>query len=293
MRPSKQVHFASTTVLYTFTVQTPEATPILSAKTALIQDSPAPVPAAPTVFYSTSPTKPASRTPKSSTRERAKTINVSPVKALKSENRNKDPKYIHHHHPDHDLKRTHLRRLSLDSQLDERRAIFLHFLLAVATEPYIKFDVSQPPETLVCRFPSSILAEPATSPPLSILAIDASPSCPWPITVTPSSTSPSTVIPHGVGAVVTVWDVLSAIHHALRTPVTMEEYRALPSLDVIKKVNAAYTKRCQRVNDSAEARMEEGMKGVRRVDFLGGMNRFMGLTVDPKYPNVWKMVVST
>ncbi|KAF9496485.1 hypothetical protein BDN71DRAFT_1363944, partial [Pleurotus eryngii] len=154
--------------------------------------------------------------------------------------------------------------------------------------PHIIYDVSLPPETLACRYPSSLLAEPATSPAVPVLVIE-SPNCPWPITVIPSS-SPSPLL-LAYGAVVTVWDVLSAIHDALRPPVTLEEYHALPSLEATQRVNLAYSKRCKRVQ-GLETRMEEGLRGVRRVDFLGDATRFMGLATHTSAGHVWKLVVS-
>jgi len=157
----------------------------------------------------------------------------------------------------------------------------LHFLLAYSSQlPYIDFDVSRPPTTTAFMSAPLVMLEAATAPPISSLKIRC-PNTPWTVFVTASQ-----------GPIVTVWDVLVAIYSTLRRSVTPEEYSALPSHEVTKHVNGAYRQRHSLIEDP-ERRWKEEQKGVKRVDFLQGMNRFMGITkVLDDHPGVWTLVVS-
>ncbi|KAL0960273.1 hypothetical protein HGRIS_011901 [Hohenbuehelia grisea] len=158
----------------------------------------------------------------------------------------------------------------------------LHYLLAFTSQtPFVDFDISLPPSKTAFMSAPVILLEPATAPPLSLLSIRC-PGTPWTVTVAPS-----------YGGVVSVWDVLVAIYSTLRRSVTPDEYAALPSHEATKRVNAAYRSRHSHIGDP-EKRWKEEQKGVKRVDFLQGMNRFMGLTTTAEdYPGMWTLVVTS
>ena len=158
----------------------------------------------------------------------------------------------------------------------------IHFLLAFSPyeEPAIHYDLTLPP-SLNNEITSEEFAEPATHPPLSSLLITC-PHIPWPIIVSPSS---------GAGGFITILDVLECIYRALRTPVLLAEYGSLPSKDATLDVNTAYYRRCKRIEDFDARRLEEG-KGVKRVDFLMGKNRFLGLSGTLKGPDIWELNVS-
>jgi hypothetical protein len=154
----------------------------------------------------------------------------------------------------------------------------LRFTLAT---PPIDYDISLPP-TFITTPHQHILPEPAVVPPLPLLAV-VCPDIPWLITVSPSSSKPD--------AFVTVADVLLTIYCGLRLAVHPDEYNALPSHEDKHKVNAAYGNRYVRIADHAACE-EEKRKGVKRVDFLMGRTRFLGLSRTPVGPDVWALHVA-
>ncbi|KAK0227273.1 hypothetical protein EDD85DRAFT_794544 [Armillaria nabsnona] len=89
---------------------------------------------------------------------------------------------------------------------------------------------------------------------------------PWRIHISPSS----------------VRDVVVALYTALRTRVTSEEMKAVGGKDVTK----AFGKRVERAGE------EERRKGVRRVDFLLGYTRFIGIEPSTDEPGVWRICLT-
>lgn len=74
--------------------------------------------------------------------------------------------------------------------------------------------------------------------------------------------------------VITNLDVLYAIHTTLLTPITPEEWEELGHGSKAQlKVTKAYEERCVRMGGGWEG-------GVRRVDWLGGKTRLVGVEVD-------------
>ncbi|KAF9268424.1 hypothetical protein L218DRAFT_853818 [Marasmius fiardii PR-910] len=175
----------------------------------------------------------------------------------------------------------------------------LHFLLAFSPykEPAIHYDLSLPFSIIEQSPSNSVMAEPATEPPVSSLRI----TCPmmkWTITVIPppSIISPSVLQPsvrRSPVRYVTVLDVLMALLRDMNIPVTSSEYQALPSPDTTTKVNQAYFHRCRSIPDPASRRVEEA-RGVKRVDFLMGRNKFLGLSSRTSMRNgetIWELNV--
>ncbi|TFK74849.1 hypothetical protein BDN72DRAFT_729439, partial [Pluteus cervinus] len=119
-------------------------------------------------------------------------------------------------------------------------------------------------------------SEPATTPPLSQMAIRCQ-HLPWTIVVNPSSSKPH--------AFVTVADVLMGLHNNLRAQVKAQEYN-MENTDRQQAIARAFDARHRK--DSTQ---HEYHRGVRRVDFLIGMNRFLGLSRTTDGPDVWKLHV--
>ncbi|KAF5335245.1 hypothetical protein D9758_017384 [Tetrapyrgos nigripes] len=145
----------------------------------------------------------------------------------------------------------------------------IHSLLAYSNHPTLHFDVSLPLNAITfssSRLSTRSLAESAIEPPVSSMTLSI-PHVTWPVTVTPSSNR----------VFITVADVLNAVYHTLRNPVTPEEYRAIRSSSDLKRVNAAYERRHGRIRDDYAA-YRERQGGVRRVDFLAGHTRFLGVS---------------
>ncbi|PBK79266.1 hypothetical protein ARMGADRAFT_1093319 [Armillaria gallica] len=89
---------------------------------------------------------------------------------------------------------------------------------------------------------------------------------PWQIHISPNS----------------VRDVVVALYTALRTRVTNEEMKVVGGEDVMN----TFAKRVERAGE------EERRKGVRRVDFLLGYTRFVGIEPSTDEPGVWKICLT-
>ncbi|KAJ3767578.1 hypothetical protein FB446DRAFT_754446 [Lentinula raphanica] len=197
----------------------------------------------------------------------------------------------------HSKRRRHVSKLTTHSRtklLDMPAPITrIHYLLAFAPYqiPPIPYDLSTHPSILRSFISSEILSEPATEPAVSLLHI----TCPhlhWEFTITPT-TKPQRS--HKTTSHVTVFDVLYTLFRALRLAVHKVEYEALPSPEAIASVNEAYYARCNSIVE-VNARQEELVKGIKRVDFLMGRNRFLGLSKKPSRRNdtvVWELNVSS
>lgn len=144
----------------------------------------------------------------------------------------------------------------------------LHALLTHAYDPAVNYDLKCPPSTISTHHPSlstHTLSDPATSPPRSKITI-VSPHLPWLF-----------VIQSGHTDFVSVSDVLSALYHNLRINVTSKEFISLLTPRDQQYVTAAYDDRCKELRD-LRMREDEKQQGIKRVDFLMGQTRFMGLT---------------
>lgn len=168
--------------------------------------------------------------------------------------------------------------LGLPASLDDSTpgVVRINPILGFSTHPFISLDLRDHPSSTSLS-PSEI-AQPATKPSLSVMRI-VSPYLPWQITIPASS-----------GTVVTVGDVLGGLCAALRFNVKEREFDDMPSYDYRRRTSKAYLARCARfVGVRAD---EEKRQGVKRVDFLMGMNRWMGLSSTTLGPDVWQLVVS-
>ena len=153
----------------------------------------------------------------------------------------------------------------------------------------ISYDVLYTPSTrtVVDRtthtaVPAHTLAQPATEPPAPRVVLR-SDKFPWPVVVGGSSSkSAGTRFYMGCGeksssrrrAFVTNLDLLYALHTTLLTRITPQEWEALGhGSRAQKKVTQAYEKRCKRMGGGWDG-------GVRRVDWLHGRTRLVGVEVD-------------
>ncbi|PFH49078.1 hypothetical protein AMATHDRAFT_5224 [Amanita thiersii Skay4041] len=161
--------------------------------------------------------------------------------------------------------------------------IRLHPLLSFSTSPLSRYDLMDAPSMMTShhvRISSRELAEPATSPPVQSMTI-VSPHLLWKIRVAPRSTSKRFI---------TVADVLNAIYENLRTNITGAEFAALPTEKDMARATSAYKQRYRRQRDS-RAYEEEKKKGMKRVDFLMGFTRFMGISYAGLGSNYWMLNV--
>ncbi|GLB42507.1 hypothetical protein LshimejAT787_1105220 [Lyophyllum shimeji] len=153
----------------------------------------------------------------------------------------------------------------------------MHVLLQASGSPALTFDLTQHPSTITSHHKGislRALSEPATKPPLSVITIVVA-HLPWSIIVHPSN-----------GTYVTIADVLEGLYRKLRTNISAQEFHALPTEKDMRRVTAAYEQRYRRLRGSRECE-DEKRRGVRRVDFLMGHTRFMGLSSTSSGRDVW------
>jgi len=160
--------------------------------------------------------------------------------------------------------------------------IRLNSVVAFSHKPAITYDISLHPSYAMARHghTHTLLAGPATTPPVRSLTI-ISPHLPWSILVRAP----------GMNAFVSVSDVITTIHQTLRKHVSEHEYNTLLSPSTRKRVKAAYEHRYQHAHDH-RASSQEQKGGVRRVDFLMGRNRFLGLSPSADGPHTWTLNVT-
>ncbi|KAF7967794.1 hypothetical protein HWV62_32977, partial [Athelia sp. TMB] len=157
-------------------------------------------------------------------------------------------------------------------------AVVPHSLLAFDHGvPAIAFDVSLPtPAVTNAARPTPLsaaqLADPAVFPPAPALHLVSA--LPWTLTVTPDA-----------HPYVTVLDVLRALYNALRIPASRGEF-AKETAAAQAAIGAAFHARVAR--DPA-THAGEREKGLKRVDFLQGRNRFLGLSSTKLGPHVWAL----
>ena len=124
-----------------------------------------------------------------------------------------------------------------------------------------------------------VLSEPATFPSISILTIS-SPHLPWTTKVYASN-----------GSFVSLEDVLSAIYHSLRKNITSQEFNSLPTSDDRRRATRAYEQRYRRQRSSRDYETEK-QGGMKRIDFLMGHTRFLGISNHSRRAGEWSLNVS-
>ncbi|KAK7042967.1 hypothetical protein VNI00_008704 [Paramarasmius palmivorus] len=131
--------------------------------------------------------------------------------------------------------------------------------------------------------PSHTLTQSATDPPTSGRLVLRSDKLPWTIVVQ-AGTAPTSQPRTGAkfyiagsgtqGSQVSNLDVIHAIHNTLSVRVTKEEWNALGTGSrAQRKVTKAYENRCRATGGGWD-------QGVKRIDWLGGKTRLVGVEVD-------------
>ncbi|KAJ7027810.1 hypothetical protein C8F04DRAFT_1121393 [Mycena alexandri] len=156
-----------------------------------------------------------------------------------------------------------------------------HNLLALSTNPILRYNVSQHPSTISTHHsgvaPAAFL-EPAIYPPQQAITL-VTPHLPWSIQVSAVN-----------GRYVTVGDMLLTVHRTLQMNSTPAEFNMLRTEQLMRRVSRAYTQRCERLRGQ-RGYAEEKRGGIKRVDFLMGYTSFQGIapTADP---DVWTLSIS-
>jgi hypothetical protein len=167
----------------------------------------------------------------------------------------------------------------------------MHPLLAcsrVSSSP-ISYDIACSPssKTILDRIthspiPAYLLLQPATEPATTGKMELKVEGIPWDVVVAPASgRGPATPavanhrhrITQPLEPAITNLDLLSAIHQTMNTPVTREEWEALGTgSSSQRKVAKAYEKRCLTAGTGWD-------EGVRRIDYLKGRTKLVGIEV--------------
>jgi hypothetical protein len=147
--------------------------------------------------------------------------------------------------------------------------------------PKLIFDLSIPWEAITTntsppvRLSKPAFYEPATNPPTPYLQLKCS-NLPWTLDIVAKSTY-----------FVTIFDVLAQLYTLLRCTVSEKEFN-IESLESQREITAAFFKR---VNRDPWTSVVEEKKGLKRIDFLKGHNRFMGLSSTKLGPDMWALNV--
>ena len=143
--------------------------------------------------------------------------------------------------------------------------------------PNLLYDMRSHPSESNPRLSPTVLATPASTPPLPSLALCVG-DLPWLFTVRPdASHAPE-------NAVVTVRDVLLAIYFHIRKAVKGSEYDAMSKS---RRVEIFETFERRVGSDKVQR-----ANGLRRVDFLGGRFCAQGLVRAQSRDGVWDVVVT-
>ena len=147
----------------------------------------------------------------------------------------------------------------------------------------ITYDLMEHPSTILTRNNYSLsvrtFREPATTPPQTFLTI-ISIHLPWTIKVYASN-----------ALYVSLEDVYDSIYHNLRTNITSAEFNLFSSQDDQRRATRAYEKRYRRLRNT-RAYEEEKRGGMKRVDFLMGHTKFLGLSNSSRRPDEWQLRIA-
>jgi hypothetical protein len=156
---------------------------------------------------------------------------------------------------------------------------------SVAIHPYLAtdgvvWDLMDPPSAIIRNrhsVSSRTLSEPATQPTLPFISI-VNPRLPWSFKIHASN-----------ARYVTLGDVLDTLFRTLRINLAQPDFQSLSDKDR-RRATRAYEDRYRRLR-SSRMHEEEKRGGMKRVDFLLGHTRFVGLTNDGR-PDQWHLRVS-
>ena len=126
------------------------------------------------------------------------------------------------------------------------------------------------------HFELSLLDEPVTYPHMNSIVLF-SDLLPWSIRV--EAATP--------GDVVTIFDVLQTLHTVLRIPISKSEWNSL-SAHAQDSVSAAFYRRLGGIRDHS-SREKQLKRGVRRLDFLLGSTKLLGIAAVSDKPGVFTL----
>ena len=127
----------------------------------------------------------------------------------------------------------------------------------------------------VC-FELSLMDEPVTYPHMNSIVLF-SDLLPWSIRV--EAATPDDVV--------TIFDVLQTLHTVLRIPISKSEWNSL-SAHAQESISAAFYRRLGGIRDHT-FREKQLKKGVRRLDFLLGNTKLLGIAAVPDKPGVFTL----
>jgi len=147
----------------------------------------------------------------------------------------------------------------------------------------VTYDLMEHPSTITTHNNYSLstrtLREHATTPPLPFLTIT-SIHLPWTIKVYASN-----------GVYVTLEDIFDSIYRTLRTNITSAEFNMFSTQDDQRRATRAYEKRYRRLRNT-RAYEEEKRGGMKRVDFLMGHTKFLGISNSSRRSDEWQLRVA-
>lgn len=155
------------------------------------------------------------------------------------------------------------------------------------THPYFEmsgiiWDMMDHPSTISRHHQSvssRVWSEPATNPPMPFIVITI-PHFAWKFNVYASNHS-----------FVTFEDVVHSVYRSLRKNITQSEFHAAASPAEQRQASRAYEHRYRRQR-STRAYEEEKRGGMKRVDFLMGRTRFVGLVSSGRRSEEWRLDVT-
>ncbi|KAG6859583.1 hypothetical protein C0991_000472, partial [Blastosporella zonata] len=153
------------------------------------------------------------------------------------------------------------------------------FDLAVPFEPLIAYGRGETPVVL----PREDLAQPATNPLITRMRItcDELPA-EWVVDIDLPLEQQEYFMRNGYELPpITVLDVLAAVHRVLHKPISHRDFGHL-SQSTNTEVSNAYWRRCKAAARSQQEYEREQSNGIKRVDYLRGKTRFMGLLITGK-----------
>ena len=159
--------------------------------------------------------------------------------------------------------------------------IYAHPLLEMFT---VTYNLMDHPSTIMTQnnhfLSTRTLLEQATNPPLKFLTIS-SIHLPWTIKVYASN-----------GSYVTLQDIFDSLYRNLRTNITSDEFNLFSTKDDQRGATRAYHNRYRRFRNT-NAYEKEKRGGMKRVDFLMGHTKLLGISQTPTgHPDEWQLHVA-
>ncbi|KAJ7056004.1 hypothetical protein C8F01DRAFT_375404 [Mycena amicta] len=166
----------------------------------------------------------------------------------------------------------------------------------------ISYDIAFPPSALTIRsrgarkgtrtppsIPANVLSQPATDPPVYTQLALTSPLFPWEVVVHPNASGTAPYGHRRLRRPVTNYDVLCALHDALTERATSDEWTAVGGAESSSPLGMVMLKQKQKQKQKRVLRAYQDRcimrgggwdSGVRRIDWLEGCTRLVGIMLD-------------